>query len=163
MTLVRTGQRWATAQTAPEAYAHRVLINLLHDRHRGLARRVTERPLDGHDEGRSPLRDHADTVADRDAIVQAVRRLPARQREVVVLRFFADLTVGETAAATGPRRAAHHGLGCGDGGRRRHGSPARPLGPPDDPGRRFPRSPPARVPSRPRRPIPIPGAAGRGI
>jgi DNA-directed RNA polymerase specialized sigma24 family protein len=70
MTLVRTGQRWATAQTAPEAYAHRVLINLLHDRHRGLARRVTERPLDGHDEGRSPLRDHADTVADRDAIVR---------------------------------------------------------------------------------------------
>jgi RNA polymerase sigma factor (sigma-70 family) len=30
-----------------------------------------------------------------------VRRLPLRQREVVVLRFFADLSVAETAAAIG--------------------------------------------------------------
>jgi len=35
------------------------------------------------------------------AIISVVRSLPARQREVVVLRFFADLSVSETAAAIG--------------------------------------------------------------
>ena len=40
-------------------------------------------------------------MIDRLAIMAAVRRLPARQREVVVLRFFADLSVADTAAAIG--------------------------------------------------------------
>jgi RNA polymerase sigma factor (sigma-70 family) len=38
-------------------------------------------------------------LVDRIALASAVRRLPLRQREVVVLRFFADLSVSETAAA----------------------------------------------------------------
>ena len=43
--------------------------------------------------------DGSDALVDRIALASAVRRLPARQREVVVLRFFADLSVSETAAA----------------------------------------------------------------
>jgi RNA polymerase sigma-70 factor (sigma-E family) len=99
--LVRTAGRWEQARGAPDAYAHRVLINLLHDRHRRLTRRPVERPLGDYDHARRPLSDHAGAVADRDAIMRAVKLLPARQREVLVLRFFADLSVSETAAATG--------------------------------------------------------------
>jgi DNA-directed RNA polymerase specialized sigma24 family protein len=40
------------------------------------------------------------------AVVSALRALPARQREVVVLRYFADLPEAEIAAATGMSRAA---------------------------------------------------------
>jgi RNA polymerase sigma-70 factor (sigma-E family) len=37
----------------------------------------------------------------REHLLPALRRLPARQRQVVVLRYFADLTEAETAAAIG--------------------------------------------------------------
>ena len=40
------------------------------------------------------------------AVVSALRALPARQREVLVLRYFADLPEAEIAAVTGIRTAA---------------------------------------------------------
>ncbi|MFZ1994297.1 MAG: SigE family RNA polymerase sigma factor [Solirubrobacteraceae bacterium] len=97
--LVRVGRRWDVAREAPHAYAHRVLVNLLHDRRRNLSRRVTEAPLAELNDRREPVVDGSDALVDRIALASAVRRLPARQREVVVLRFFADLSVSETAAA----------------------------------------------------------------
>jgi RNA polymerase sigma-70 factor (sigma-E family) len=97
--LVRVVRRWEVARDAPHAYAHRVLVNLLHDRRRNLSRRVTEAPLDAFDERRAQATDGSDALVNRIALASAVRRLPARQREVVVLRFFADLSVAETAAA----------------------------------------------------------------
>ncbi|MGO9975655.1 MAG: sigma factor-like helix-turn-helix DNA-binding protein [Solirubrobacteraceae bacterium] len=42
-----------------------------------------------------------DAVVERDAVLSALRALPARQREVVVLRLYADLSVPETARAMG--------------------------------------------------------------
>jgi RNA polymerase sigma factor (sigma-70 family) len=78
-----------------------VLINLLHDRHRRLTRRVSEQPLDDYQKALRPSPDHAQAVIDRDAIVRAVKLLAPRQREVIVLRFFADLSVSETATAIG--------------------------------------------------------------
>ena len=101
ITLVRTARRWERARKAPHAYAYRVLINLLHDRRRRETRRVVERPLGDYDDAQRSVADHADAVVDRDAIVRAVRLLAPRQREIVVLRFFADLSVSETAAAVG--------------------------------------------------------------
>jgi RNA polymerase sigma-70 factor (sigma-E family) len=101
VTLVRTARRWDVARHSPHAYAHRVLVNLLHDRHRTLSRRVTEQPLDDFDGRLSPVADGVQARIDRLAIISAVRGLPARQREVLVLRFFADLSVSETAAAIG--------------------------------------------------------------
>ena len=101
ITLVRTAQRWDAARESPHAYAHRVLVNLLHDRQRNRRRRVTEQQLDGFDERLPSVADGAQARVDRIAIISAVRGLPARQREVVILRFFADLSVSETAAAIG--------------------------------------------------------------
>lgn len=99
--LVRVARRWDVARNAPHAYAHRVLVNLLHDRRRHLSRRVNEQPLGGHDDRHRPVPDATQGLIDRIAIIGAVRGLPLRQREVVVLRFFADLSVSDTAAAIG--------------------------------------------------------------
>ncbi len=99
--LVRVARRWDVARGVPHAYAHRVLVNLLHDRRRHLRRRVNEQPLGRQDDQRRPVPDGTQGLIDRIAIIAAVRGLPPRQREVVVLRFFADLSVSETAAAIG--------------------------------------------------------------
>lgn len=46
-----------------------------------------------------PVEDVTDRVTMREALVPALRQLPARQREVIVLRFYADLSVTDTARA----------------------------------------------------------------
>lgn len=104
VTIMRTARRWSTARAAPEAYARAVLVNLARDRARRGHRRVQEvlgetpdRP--GGEFGHVP--DHAELIADRDAVLVALSALPQRQREVIVLRFYADLSVTDTAAAIG--------------------------------------------------------------
>ncbi len=104
LALLRMARRWDVAQHAPDAYARKVLVNLSRDQDRALRRRVRERAL--HDDDCwAPARDHADGVVRRDAVLDALRILPARQREVVVLRFFAELTIPETAVAIGCSQA----------------------------------------------------------
>lgn len=94
--LLRTARRWRAARRAPEAYARTVVTNLAKDRWRALGRRPAEAPLE-HDlplEGPHP-------VLDRDVLVRAARRLPEGQRAVLVLRYFDDLSVEETAQVLG--------------------------------------------------------------
>ena len=103
-TLLRTARRWEVARRAPDAYAHRVLVNLSHDRWRALRRRVRERPLgalDVTDARGAAVEDDAPGAVERLTLMAAVRSLPRRQREVLVLRFYADLSVADTAAAIG--------------------------------------------------------------
>src|SRR5206468_11954896 len=59
--------------------------------------------------------DQADAVADREALGLALRTLSPDQREVVVLRYYFDLTVDQIAARTGARQGTvksrlHHAL-----------------------------------------------------
>jgi RNA polymerase sigma-70 factor (sigma-E family) len=100
LTFLRTAKHWSSARRAPAAYARRVLVNLARDRRRHAARRVAELPL----EDARLLRlsgDHVEGVLGRHEVFDALARLPASQREVLVLRFYGDLSVAETAAATG--------------------------------------------------------------
>jgi len=60
---------------------------------------VTEQSMDAMPAAPLSHQDHSDAVVDRDMILRALALLPQRQREVVVLRFFADLSVADTAAA----------------------------------------------------------------
>jgi RNA polymerase sigma-70 factor (sigma-E family) len=99
--LLQTARNWRSVHRAPGAYAHRVLVNMLHDRRRRLGRRVLERRLDEVGERPGSGRDLADTVAERDALIAAMKGLALRQREVVVLRFWGGFSVAETAAAIG--------------------------------------------------------------
>jgi RNA polymerase sigma-70 factor (sigma-E family) len=98
-TLLRVAQRWTDIDRSPEAYAHEVLINLYRDRHRGLTRRVVE--VLQPDLPERPGSDSAERSIERGEMVWAVRGLPYRQREVVVLRFFLDLSVADTARLLG--------------------------------------------------------------
>ena len=49
----------------------------------------------------TPSRDLADDLAVRAALNEALAKLPKRQREVVALRYLADLTESETASVLG--------------------------------------------------------------
>jgi RNA polymerase sigma-70 factor (sigma-E family) len=104
MTMMRTARRWRAARSAPEAYARAVLVNLARDDARRARRHVDEVLGDGEEWASGERRlvaDHAELVADRDAVLAALAVLPQRQREVIVLRFYADLSVIDTAAAIG--------------------------------------------------------------
>jgi RNA polymerase sigma factor (sigma-70 family) len=92
--LLRTARRWRASKKAPEAYARAVLVNLVRDEHRRATRRVQEAPLaDATIDSRLGHQGHAESVHDRDQVIAALRRLSARQREVLVLRFFGGLSV----------------------------------------------------------------------
>lgn len=100
--LLRTARHWRSARSNPGAYTRRVLINLSTDRWRSRSRRPSELPLDNLPLDNLPKASVApadgDAWVDRDELLQATRTLPARQRSVLVLRFFNDLSVEETAA-----------------------------------------------------------------
>lgn len=87
--------RWPRIHTAPEAYARRALVNRATNRWRSRARRP-EAALAHHDVAQP---DRSDDVVVREAVVQALRELPAQQRAAVVLRYLEDLPVAEVAQA----------------------------------------------------------------
>lgn len=94
--LERVFVRWHKLND-PLAYARQVVVNLCRDRGRGVFRR--ERvglPAPG-----PAAPDVIGATDDRDELVRAVRALPYRQRAVLVLRFWQDLTEQQTAAALG--------------------------------------------------------------
>jgi RNA polymerase sigma-70 factor (sigma-E family) len=94
--LLRTARRWSAARRDPDAYARRVVVNLARDRWRLLRRRFGEAPLEI--DVAVPV---TDGLADRELLLAAVRQLPPGQRAVLVLRYFDDLSVADTAAALG--------------------------------------------------------------
>lgn len=100
-TLARVWDRWETVRSAdsPQAWAWRVALNLSTSwfRRRAAERRATARAGIAPAPGRLSDGD----VPDRLAVRQAVASLPARQRAVLVLRYFDDLGVAEAAVALG--------------------------------------------------------------
>lgn len=97
--LERLLRHWRTLDGDPEAYLRRTLYNLAADgfRRRGrlqhkllLLRAGTPAPADATAE-----------VDLRDALVRILHKLPPRQRAVLVLRYWEQLTEAETAAVLG--------------------------------------------------------------
>jgi RNA polymerase sigma-70 factor (sigma-E family) len=101
--LERTARRWAGLHGAPEAFTRTVIANLATDRWRRRRARAVEVYLDPPAtlSGGTLGGDLAEAVALRTALAAAIRALPPRQRAVVVLRYFEDLTESETAAVLG--------------------------------------------------------------
>jgi len=98
--LVTLARRWSTVHTNPMGYAYRSLVRANIDRWRVLRRRP-EVLLDPHDlRGLGPSTAPAGTE-DHLAVLAALRRLPPRQRAIVVLRYLQDLSEADTAAALG--------------------------------------------------------------
>ncbi|MEW9528912.1 SigE family RNA polymerase sigma factor [Microbispora sp. NPDC049125] len=80
----------------PEAYARRVVVNgaISRARRRKVLQEITfahppDTPVESPDLGL------------RDALVEELRRLPARMRAVLVLRYWEDMSEAETAAVLG--------------------------------------------------------------
>ncbi len=105
-TLVRIAQKWQRLERRgdPDAYAHRVLHNLAIDAWRRRQRRPQEvasipAPL----EGREPSQgEPADIGTERRILMaEALARLTPKQRAVLVLRFYEDLTEVQTAVTLG--------------------------------------------------------------
>jgi RNA polymerase sigma-70 factor (sigma-E family) len=99
--LVRAHRRWARVAAAddPHAYVRRMVVNehLSRRRRRVLdlltpAGRVPERAAPG-------VGDHG--LPDRDLVWRLMAALPARQRAVLVLRYYEDLPDHEVAAVLG--------------------------------------------------------------
>ena len=96
-TLLRTFRRWGRAESTPEAYSQRVLINVCRDHWRHERRHPIQ---DSSEQRERPLRWAAsptERVEQRLALEDALAALSAQQRAVLVLRFFLDLSVPQTA------------------------------------------------------------------
>jgi RNA polymerase sigma-70 factor (sigma-E family) len=110
-----TGDRWLAedlAQTAlastyaswwrvrkaddPDAYVRRILINASKSRFR--RRQVAEQPAAAPEATQT---DPTGAVDDRSALLGALRQLPPRQRAVIVLRYWEDLSDVQAAALLG--------------------------------------------------------------
>jgi RNA polymerase sigma-70 factor (sigma-E family) len=78
------------------AYLRQTVVNLARSalRRRLVSARLAPRPSD-----HSP--DPAYATVERDALVRALRTLPRRQREALVLRYYGDLTEAQTAEVMG--------------------------------------------------------------
>jgi RNA polymerase sigma-70 factor (sigma-E family) len=111
-TLLRVARRWDRVRSLdhPAAYARRVLVNLvLHDAGRRSRLRAELWPPDGAAEAAGTADESAARalreVDDLAEFRWALAQLPARQRAVLVLRYWADLPVAEVADI----------LGCSEG------------------------------------------------
>jgi RNA polymerase sigma-70 factor (sigma-E family) len=97
--LFRVAAQWSRvgSMRQPVAYARRVLINLALDEAKSRARRSAEL-------GEATIEIGADSLGiarleSRAELIDALRALPSRQRAVIVLRYFLDLSEAETAWA----------------------------------------------------------------
>lgn len=107
--LMKTAQHWERIHTSPEAFARRTLY------HQNISwwrrRRFAETRLEGYDDASSPPDPDL-----RLTLAEALRRLTVKQRTVLVLRFYEDLTEVQTAAVLGispgtVKSTSRHALG----------------------------------------------------
>src|SRR5271156_1381763 len=91
--LARAALRWSRLHERPEGWVCRVASNQAIDRYRRRRRQlyVPAGPVGIVDE----------RLGERGDLVTALRKLPRRQREVVVLRYLADFSEADVAVALG--------------------------------------------------------------
>jgi len=104
-TFLRVARRWNQVRSMdhPAAYARRILINLvLQDAERRSRQKAELAPqhagIDAADQSAAQALRHVDDLGE---IRWALAHLTARQRAVLVLRYWADLPVGEVAEILG--------------------------------------------------------------
>jgi RNA polymerase sigma-70 factor (sigma-E family) len=95
--LARAWRAWSRVSGDPEPYVRRIIVNTHATwwRRRWRGEEPTERPPD------RPTGSPQDAVGDREWLWQALGRLPRKQRTVLVLRFYEDLTEAQTAQLMG--------------------------------------------------------------
>ncbi|MFL6139846.1 MAG: SigE family RNA polymerase sigma factor [Frankiaceae bacterium] len=99
--LTRTWVAWGRVHGDPAPYVRRVMVNA----YASAWRRRWRAEVPAAEVPEAPARagggDATATVDERDVVWTALARLPRRQRAVLVLRYFEDLTEAHTAALLG--------------------------------------------------------------
>lgn len=98
--LLRLHRRWRKVDD-PEAYVRRALVTILIDE----SRRPWRREKSGHYLQEDAVPDRLSRVDDRDQLDRALSLLSPRKRACIVLRYYQDASVAQTAEA----------LGCSEG------------------------------------------------
>jgi RNA polymerase sigma factor (sigma-70 family) len=96
--LLRVFQHWDRAQENPQAYSRTVLLNVCRDHWRRDSHRPKEEPSDAIAGEPEPSPSLFEVFEDRTYLETLLRGLSEQQRSILVLRFYLDLSVGETAA-----------------------------------------------------------------
>ncbi|GAA3390619.1 SigE family RNA polymerase sigma factor [Cryptosporangium minutisporangium] len=98
--LVRVHRRWSKVQRTdqPGTYVRKAILRQYLSWRRRRSSGETPEDL-AEDSAQKP--DHAQGLADRDALWDALSGLPPKQRAVLVLRFYEDLDDNEIAAYVG--------------------------------------------------------------
>jgi RNA polymerase sigma-70 factor (sigma-E family) len=101
--LFKLARRWPRVRrmAQPRAYARRVLVNLALDGARGRARRRGELDELADEPAVAVVVEPLAGLETRAELLEALERLPVRQRAVLVLRYFHDLTEAQTAEVLG--------------------------------------------------------------
>lgn len=101
-------RRWSSLQDEEKAlaYLRASVVNGARSvlRRRRTIRRNPQPPIDALTV--EPAEDRALLAAEHRAVLAAISRLPQRQREVIVLRYYADLSEADIAEAMGISRGA---------------------------------------------------------
>lgn len=97
--LERLARHWHAIEGDPEGWVRRTMVNLATDRWRRRARRVREAGSEAPD--RAVAGDGSLAVEQRVDLVAQLSALTARQRAVLVLRYYDDLSEAEVAAVLG--------------------------------------------------------------
>jgi RNA polymerase sigma-70 factor (sigma-E family) len=115
--LVKVAARWARVSAAdnPDSYVRKVMYHEHVSAWRRRRRHVLEQPIAQPPERPGP-RDEAEDAIRRLLLQRALAKLTPRQRAVIVLRFFEDLSEADAAAALGVstgtvKSQTHHALG----------------------------------------------------
>jgi RNA polymerase sigma-70 factor (sigma-E family) len=103
--LERLLRRWDRIEGDAEGYLRRILYNMAADGWRRRGAWLRKLPLVHASSSQGPGTDAVDAVDLRDALGRALAQLPPRQRAVLVLRYWEELSQAETAEL----------LGCAEG------------------------------------------------
>ena len=96
--LAKAWQSWSRIDGNPEAYVRAIMV---HEFASGWRRRWRSELPTADLPDLPHVEDDVDVVSTRQSLMAALATLPARQRAVVVLRFFHDYTEAATAEAMG--------------------------------------------------------------
>lgn len=112
--LLEVASRWSRLKDGnPEGYARKVILNAAASRAR--RRRILREDSVAELPDRAEIADPTDHLDQRLLFTDALRLLPPRQRAVLVLRYYDDLSESETAAVMGcsvgnVKSQSHHAL-----------------------------------------------------
>jgi RNA polymerase sigma-70 factor (sigma-E family) len=96
--LTKVAARWPRLSRAgdPRAYARQVMLNEVRSRWRR-RKTIDEAPIDQVPEDSDPSADLAEAIAVKLSLAKTLRRLTPKQRAVLYLRFYEDLSEKQTA------------------------------------------------------------------